>query len=287
MKTTTTTKNLTLLAALGLGLFGLSAKAQFSDGFEGPSLDPFWSTSLQSGYIVCPSSTRAHTGSHSLELVSTSTSSDKWVFVYHQFQQPTYGTVSVWVYDTGADVSSANYITFDITRASSDVAVIKTYDFDLGPGQGGSTYYYWATNVPSGPSSGIDRTQAWHQFTISCLPNALTLRIDGTLIYTGPGGQTFDKVEMYLHGPYWRPAWSVQFDDFQFTPDPGLDVHMYAGLTLSGTVGRTYEIQYATNVNSPTWQPLADITLASSPYLYFDTNSASATKRFYRAVLMP
>jgi hypothetical protein len=183
-------------------------------------------------------------------------------------------------------VYSANYITFWVSRASySMVANMGTYDYDLGSGQGGSTYYYGATNVPSGPSSGIDRTQAWHQFTVACLPNALTMRIDGTLIYTGPGGQTFDRVDMILNGPSWRPAWSAQFDDFQFTPDPGLDVHMYAGLTLSGTVGTTYEIQYSTNLNSTNWQPLADITLTNSPCLYFDTNSASAPKRFYRAVV--
>src|ERR1022692_290361 len=77
MKETTTTKNLMLLAVLGLGLLGVSANAQFSDNFEGPSLNPFWSTALQSGYVVCPSSTRAHSGSYSLELVTTATAQDK------------------------------------------------------------------------------------------------------------------------------------------------------------------------------------------------------------------
>jgi hypothetical protein len=60
---------------------------------------------------------------------------------------------------------------------------------------------------------------------------------------------------------------------------------MYAGLTLSGSVGTTYEIQYSSDLNGTTWQPLADITLTNSPYLYFDTNSASASNRFYRAVV--
>jgi hypothetical protein len=280
----TTINNLTLLTALGIGLLGMSARAQYSDDFEGASLNPFWSTHLQSGYVVCPSSTRAHGGSYSLELVSTSTSLDKGVYVSHQFQQPTYGTVSVWVYDTGADISSGNYISFTVSGGGFDVARIFTADYDLGPGQNGSTYLYGVTNGPT-VASAIDRTQARHQFTLSCLPNALTLKIDGVVIYTGPGGHTLDYVGMSLSGPYWRPAWSVQFDDFQFTPDPGLDVRMYAGLTLSGSVGSTYEIQYSTNVNGPTWQPLADITLTNSPYLYFDTNSASAPKRFYRALV--
>ena len=287
MKETTTTKNLMLLAVLGLGLLGVSANAQFSDNFEGPSLNPFWSTALQSGYVVCPSSTRAHSGSYSLELVTTATAQDKNAAVYHSFAAPTYGTVSVWVYDTGADVSSANYITVQALRASSTVAAIGTYDYDLGPGQGGSTYYYSATNVPSGAASGIDRTRAWHQFAISCLPHSLTIKLDGTVVYTGPGGQPFDTINMVLSGPYWRPAWSVQFDDFQFVPDPGLDVHMYAGLNLSGSVGTTYEIQYSSTVSGANWQPLADITLTNSPYLYFDTNSATASPRFYRALVKP
>lgn len=280
-----TTKNLTLLAALCLGLFGMSASAQFSDNFEGPSLNSFWSTASQSGYVVCPSSTRAHTGSRSVELITTNTGLDKNVRIYHSFGASTYGIVSFWVYDTGADVNSANSITFQVARASSMVANIWTADYDLGPGQGGSTYYYGATNVPPGTSSGIDRTQAWHQFTLSCLPNSLTIKIDSTVVYSGPGGQPFDTVNMSLGGPSWRPAWSAQFDDFQFVPDPGLDVRMYAGLTLSGSVGTTYEIQYSSDLNGTNWQPLADITLTNSPYLYFDTNSASAPKRFYRALV--
>jgi hypothetical protein len=35
------------------------------------------------------------------------------------------------------------------------------------------------------------------------------------------------------------------------------------------------------------WQELANIVLPVSPYLFFDTNSISAPRRFYRAVLKP
>jgi hypothetical protein len=285
MKTPTAINSLTLLGVIGLGLLGASAEAQYLDNFEGPSLNPFWSTAVQSGYVVCPSSTRARGGSYSVELVTTNSVLDKNVRIYHTFGASTYGTVSFWAYDTGADVASANSITFAVYRGSALVADIWTADYDLGPAQNGSTYGYGAISVSGAPFSGIDRTQAWHKFTLSCLPSVLTITIDGTVVYTGPGGQPFDQVHMILGGPSGRPAWSAQFDDFQFTPDPGLDVHMYAGLTLSGSIGTTYEIQYSTNVNGPTWQPLADITLTNSPYLYFDTNSASAPKRFYRAVV--
>jgi hypothetical protein len=66
-----------------------------------------------------------------------------------------------------------------------------------------------------------------------------------------------------------------------------MDIHMYAGLSISGSIGATYEVQYSTKVNTNNWQPLADIVLPTSPYLFFDTNSPSAPQRFYRAVLMP
>jgi hypothetical protein len=279
MKETTISKNLILLAVLGLGLLGVSANAQFSDNFEGASLNPFWSTALQSGYVVCPSSTRAHSGSYSVELVTTDTGLDKNVRIYHTFAAPTYGTVSFWVYDTAAGFASANSITFYVSRASAAVATIWTPDYS-------SSTYNWGALGANGPTT-VARSQAWHQFTISCLSDSITLKIDGIVVYSGAGGQQFDRVDMDLSGISWRPAWSMQFDDFQFVPDPGLDVHLYAGLTLSGSVGKTYEIQYSSTVNGTNWQPLADITLTNSPYLYFDTNSATTSQRFYRAMLKP
>lgn len=66
-----------------------------------------------------------------------------------------------------------------------------------------------------------------------------------------------------------------------------MDIHMYAGLSISGSVGATYEVQYSTKVNTNNWQPLANIVLPTSPYLFFDTNSPSAPQRFYRTVLIP
>ncbi len=278
----TDNRNQILTAILGLGLVAVCAMGQCSDSFEGPLNTGFWSTSLQSGYVVCPSSTRAHSGAYSLELASTETGLNKNVYVYHQFPGQTYGQVSIWLYDTGASAGSANYMGIEVDSAGLRLASVGAWDYNFGDG---STYNYVLGD--SSYNSPITRTAAWHKFEIAALPNAFTLSIDGTNIYTGPGGQTFDKFLMYLAGPSWRPAWTAQFDDFQFTPDPGLDVHMYAGLTLSGTVGRTYQIQYSTNLNGTNWQPLADIPLSTSPCLYFDTNSVSAPKRFYRAVLMP
>lgn len=65
-----------------------------------------------------------------------------------------------------------------------------------------------------------------------------------------------------------------------------LAIQMYAGLTITGVHGATYQIQYATNLNAPiNWTTLTNVTLTSSPYLFFDASSAGRPQRFYRALL--
>lgn len=52
---------------------------------------------------------------------------------------------------------------------------------------------------------------------------------------------------------------------------PGLDIHIYAGLTITGTVGTVYQIQYVTELaqtNNPSaWRCLEFLQLHASPYL--------------------
>lgn len=65
-----------------------------------------------------------------------------------------------------------------------------------------------------------------------------------------------------------------------------LTIQMYAGLTINGVTGATYQIQGSTNLNSPTnWTTLTNLTLPSSPYLFFDASSAGQPMKFYRALL--
>ena len=64
------------------------------------------------------------------------------------------------------------------------------------------------------------------------------------------------------------------------------DLKFYAGITLAGTVGQQFRVDYADVVTGgPTnWLVLTTFTLPSSPHLVIDTNSPGFTKRFYRAV---
>lgn len=62
-----------------------------------------------------------------------------------------------------------------------------------------------------------------------------------------------------------------------------MSIAQYAGVTVAGSIGCTYRVDYATNLTTPAWVPLTTNTLSSSPYLFIDTNVISGT-RFYRAV---
>lgn len=65
---------------------------------------------------------------------------------------------------------------------------------------------------------------------------------------------------------------------------PGvMSIAEYAGVTVSGSIGCTYRVDYTTDLNNPTWIPLVTNTLLSSPFLFIDTNVVSGS-RFYRAI---
>ena len=70
----------------------------------------------------------------------------------------------------------------------------------------------------------------------------------------------------------------------QVVSPASLQLNTYPGLQITGTVGRTYQIQASPNMN--TWNPVATLLLTSSPYLWIDQNPVSGNK-FYRAVMLP
>jgi hypothetical protein len=62
-----------------------------------------------------------------------------------------------------------------------------------------------------------------------------------------------------------------------------LSLNMYAGLTIVGQAGGTYQIDYKNNLSATNWTSLTNIVLPASPYLFIDTTSPSSASRFYRA----
>lgn len=63
-----------------------------------------------------------------------------------------------------------------------------------------------------------------------------------------------------------------------------LSIGTFAGITINGTVGRTYTIQSSQDLSS--WSDVATILLDHSPYLWIDQGGAIGNK-FYRAVMLP
>jgi sugar lactone lactonase YvrE len=61
-----------------------------------------------------------------------------------------------------------------------------------------------------------------------------------------------------------------------------LKLNTYPGLQITGTIGRTYQIQTSPDMSN--WVTRATLILNSSPYVWIDQNPVSGTK-FYRALL--
>jgi hypothetical protein len=62
-------------------------------------------------------------------------------------------------------------------------------------------------------------------------------------------------------------------------------ISLHPGITISGTIGAAYEVQYTTNLASGNWVNLTNIVLPSSPFLYFDPTPVSGqNRRFYKVV---
>jgi virginiamycin B lyase len=192
----------------------------FSDNFEESALDPFWSTDIHSGSITFPSTAQAHSGSQSVQFNSTNSSEEKNIALFHHFDVPIYGRVSVWVYDTGAGEPSSNYIQLNVANTQlNQVAYVSTWDYDPDP-MYGSTYIFGAPGVSTGFTT-VPRTKDWHEWVIDNTPTSLQVTIDGVSVYTASAGMQFDRVALQMFGPYWRPAWVAYFDDFEVTQSGG------------------------------------------------------------------
>ena len=143
------------------------------------------------------------------------------------------------MFDTGAGVSSSNYLALELTRLTGtyEQQLIVGYDYDLGPANGGNYYV-----GPGDINSGVDRTRTWHEFTIDSTPNSLMFYIDGILVRTEPNGFAFDHLYLTMFAPAFRPAWTGYFDDVSFveyapTPTPEPTSAVVFGLGVVGVLG--------------------------------------------------
>jgi hypothetical protein len=70
----------------------------------------------------------------------------------------------------------------------------------------------------------------------------------------------------------------------QLISPASLQLNTYPGVQITGTVGRTYQVQSSPDMS--TWTTRATILLPSSPYIWIDQNPINGNQ-FYRALLLP
>ena len=132
----------------------------------------------------------------------------------------TYGDASVWVYDTGAGLISGNYMGLTLQNSVlSTGAYIGTADYGPQFGVTGGNYLCGFFDG-SGTGSGVLRTQAWHLLDIDDTAQSLTMSVDGSVVYSGPGGTPFDSLQLYLNDWSGRPGFTTYYSDFSFSGSP-------------------------------------------------------------------
>lgn len=224
---------LTSLASLVALLAQANGQTSFSDGFEGVVLDPFWIPFTNLGTVTMPSTVQVHAGNYSLQLDTSGpngSSAGKTAGIRHPFAQPQFGSISVWMYEPNASASSSNYITLWAPPFG-----VGTLDYNLGPAAGGS--YVFAAGALGGNST-VARTTGWHHFEIASTETEATITIDGIEVYSGAGGQPFQEIQLEMHAPGWRPAWTCYWDDFAFQPDASLTFDVRVQSETLGQAGK-------------------------------------------------
>jgi hypothetical protein len=198
-----------------------AATINFSDSFESPTFDPFW-TLNQSYGTVSLSTAQSHSGTQSAAFAST-TGGQRTMQLIHDFGQPLQGHISIWLYDAAPGSETLYEAMWVQSEDSSQGLLIGTMDYDA--------YCYVAIANGTGPNApcgrypqnsttNISRTLGWHHMEADYGPSALTLTFDGQTVVNVPGNYSFNRVFLNMSGPYWRPDTASYWDDFQVSADP-------------------------------------------------------------------
>jgi hypothetical protein len=171
----------------------------FTDGFEGASINPFWTASGPGTASLTTSA--AHSGSQSLQL-ATSPTWPWYADLSHDFGIEQMGSVSIYVQSQLCCGSSADIA---LRRANGDWANIQQLD------TGGFQTRVFIGGVESGYFFGSSTPLSWYLFEISTDLNGVTVKLDGTTVLTNASITSFQFVDLTVWG---GPAGSANYDDF-------------------------------------------------------------------------
>ncbi len=142
--------------------------------------------------------------------------------------------------------------------------------------RGGSSPEVWRTEFDAS-TNGVDWTVL-----------GFGQRIPGGWRLSGPPlpSQAIIRALGWVAGDEHGSSWIVQ--SFAYSP-PGLAITRSGAsnlLAIAGVAGLNYEIDYTPDLRS-NWQVLTTLNLTNSAQAYLDLTATNASRRFYRAVLMP
>jgi hypothetical protein len=240
---------------------GGAAAQSFSDTFEAAALDPGWVIAQQQSGTVSLSTDQNNTlgGSQSLKLASTS-GDQRYVKLRRYLGAPMKGTVAVDFYDA-APGQETLYVNFDLSNTESRMhATLGTQDFDAYCYKGFITVadagVIFGPNANCGiypqlSTTNVQRTPGWHRFSITIGSQDVVLSIDSTPVYTFPGDFSFDRIELDLSGPVWRPNTVAYFDNFSFVPAAECDIDLGRRVYTNGQTVTVTGFRLANNSSTP------------------------------------
>lgn len=161
----------------------------------------------------------------------------------------------------------------DISHGESSILQTSV----LGPGQG---EFYWKVS-----------SEASYDWLIFSIDDVEFARISGEVDWTrrdfsvpaGPHTLTWRYQKDMSASEGRDAAWLDQFAFFGTElrlVNPRVTGTTFS-LTVTSVLGRTYTLEYKTNLNSPVWTPLIGVQGNGLPLLLLDTN-ANDSQRFYR-----
>lgn len=204
----------------------------------------------------------------------------------------------------GIDWFTGSFVAFAGLDPSASDGNFKV-DLVRGPNEGGSisqiltglgagTTYYVAFDIKVDKiqagttvtaSAGSATTTIDHTVANSWIQHELAFVASGpsaTITFAGPASGATD-IGVYID--------NVRISTTSFFGDSiplTISIARYAGITIEGTLGKTFRIESRDSLDeSDTWSTATTLVLPRSPFLWFDISSSTVGRRFYRAVQIP